>query len=85
MSFLASKVKIKTTISIPPKHKYQSSKSIAKGSKIKFALFFISVCLSLNFIPLATLQEIYRFQILSLWSARLCKPLQESLNLSKIV
>jgi len=65
MSFLASKAKIKTTISILPKHKYQSSKSIAKASKIKFALFFISVCLSLSFISLATLQEIDRFQILS--------------------
>ena len=38
MFFLASKAKIKTIISMPPKHKYQRSNGIAKASKIKFAL-----------------------------------------------
>ena len=43
---LGSKAKIKTTISILPKHKYQSSKNIAKVSKIKFALkAFLDSCL----------------------------------------
>ena len=46
MSFLASKAKIKTIIPIPSKHKYQPSKSIAKASKIKFALkIFLNSCL----------------------------------------